>query len=168
MEKPIFYFDKLNIWDKVTMALYLLLSIGLWYYYDKTVSNKMQRDIVFNYAFGTQLFLYFFNYQSLRNLTVYAFWLAIGILHLYLYFQLKDNLVLQNFGGHSSTGLRNTLILLILFQILRIISAKTQGQELVCPGKSRTDLFDDRQITFIDIILFFIYFGAVIVLLFND
>ncbi|SOE23824.1 hypothetical protein SAMN06298216_4204 [Spirosomataceae bacterium TFI 002] len=168
MAQPIFYFDKLKTWDKVTIALYVLLSAGLYYYFDNTTNTKTQRDILFGYAFSTQIFFYFFNYESLRNLSVYTFWVAIGFIHLYLYFQLKDNQALLNVRGHSATGLRNTLVLLLLFQVLRFISARTQGQELVCPSKSRTDLFDDRQITFIDFILFVIYIGSTLILLFYD
>lgn len=77
--------------------------------------------------------------------------------------------MLQNAQGHSATGFRNTILLLLLFQVLRFISAKTQGQELVCPSKgSRTDIFDERKATFIDFVLFVIYIGTFIILLFND
>jgi len=169
MPQPIFYFDKLKTWDKVTIVLYLFLSIGLWYYFDNAISSKTQRDILFGYAFGTQFFLYFLNYKSLRNLTVYFLWVLIGILHLFIYFQFKDNPLLQNVRGHSATGLRNTIILLLLFQVLRFVSAKTQGLELVCPSKgSKTDLFDERQVTFIDFVLFVIYIGTTIILVVND
>lgn len=153
----------------MTIVLYLFLSIGLLYYFGNATNNKTQRDILLGYAFGTQFFLYFFNYKSLRNLTVYTFWVAIGIIHLYIYIQLKDNQTLLNVRGHSATGLRNTLILLFLFQVLRFISAKTQGQELVCPSKgSRTDLFDERKVTFVDFILFITYIGTTILLLLRD
>ncbi len=169
MRQPIFYFDKLKTWDKVTIVLYVLLSAGLWSYFNSTTNTKTQQDILFGYAFGTQFFFYSFNYKSLRNLTVYTFWVTIGIIHLYFYYQLKDNQALLNARGHSATGLRNTLVLLLLFQVLRFISARTQGQELVCPTKgSWTDLFDDRRITLIDFILFVIYIGSTLILLFND
>ena len=166
MTQPIFYFDKLKTWDKVTIVLYLFLSLGLWYYFDNATSIQAQRDIIFFYGLGTQFFLYLFNYKSLRNLTVYVFWVLIGLLHLFLYFQLKDNPVLQNVRGNSATVLRNTIILLLLFQVLRFVSAKTQGVELVCPSKGfKDDMFNDRPLTFIDCVLFIIYIGATIILL---
>lgn len=165
MPLPIFYFSKLNLWDKVTILLYLLLSVVLWYYFDNTTSSKIQRKILFGYTFGTQLFLYGLNYKSLRNLTVYFFWIGIGVIHLLFYFQLKDNQLLKNFHGHSPTGLRNTLILLLLFQILRFISARTQGMELVSPSRGSTrDIFDDRRITLLDFIFFVVYVGSVLFL----
>ena len=169
MPQPIFYFDKLKTWDKVTIVLYLILSAGLWYYFHNATNTKIQRDILFGYALGTQFFFYFFNYRSLRNLTVYFFWVAIGIIHLYLYFQLKDNHALLNVRGHSAIGLRNTLVLLLLFQVLRFISARTQGQELVFPSKgSSSDLFDERRTTIIDVILFLVYLGSTIILVVID
>ncbi|KJF44309.1 hypothetical protein [Draconibacterium sediminis] len=170
MEKQIFYFGKTTKWDRITIFLYLILSIGLTVYYRNNPLNyKLHRDILFAYAFGTHFFLYLFNYKSLRNLKVYFVWFAFGLIQLFIYFKLKDIDYLQNVKGHASTGLRNTVPLLILFQILRFISAKTQGQELVAPGKgSTTDLFDERRITIIDFIAFAIYMAAMILLFFYD
>lgn len=167
MERPIFRFKKLKTWDKVTMGLYVLISIILWYYFENGTSNKMKCDVLFCYSFGTQFFLYGLNYKSLRNLLVYIFWIVIGLIHLFFYFQLKDVAMFQRPGGHIATGLRNTIILLLFFQVLRFISLKIQGQELVCPSKySKTDTFDDREVTIIDFILFFVYVGMIIFLLF--
>lgn len=169
MKQSIFKFKKLNTWDKVTMALYVLISIILWYYFENGTSNKTRGDILFGYSFGTQFFLYGLNYKSLRNLLVYIFWIVIGLIHLFFYFQLKDVAMFQRPGGHIAIGLRNTIIMLSFFQVLRFISLKIQGQELVCPSKySRTDTFDDREVTQVDFFLFFIYVGMLIILLFND
>ncbi|MHC1732685.1 MAG: hypothetical protein AB9888_11760 [Bacteroidales bacterium] len=170
MEKQIFYFDKTTKWDKITILLYIVLSIGLTVYYrNNPLDYKLQRDVLFAYTFGTHLFLYLFNYKSLRNLKVYFIWFALGLIHLLIYFKLKDVSYLQNVKGHASTGLRNTVLLLILYQILRFISAKTQGQELVAPARgSTTDFFDDRRVTIIDFIAFAIYLAAMILLLFYD
>ena len=64
MEKPIFYFDKTTKWDKITILLYILLSIGLTVYYmNNSLDNKLQRGILFGYAIGTHFFLYMFNYK---------------------------------------------------------------------------------------------------------
>lgn len=169
MKQSKFNFKKLNTWDKVTMVLYVLISIILWYYFENVTSNKTKRDVLFWYSFGTQFFLYAFNYKSLRNLLVYIFWIVIGLIHLFFYFQLKDVAMFQMPGGHIATGLRNTIFMLLFFQVLRFISLKTQGQELVCPSKySRTDIFDDREVTQVDFFLFFIYVGMIMILLFND
>jgi hypothetical protein len=90
---------------------------------------------------------------------------VIALAHLLLYFQLKDNPELQNVRGHAATGLRNTIILLLLYQVLRIISVNTQKQELVAPTRGgTTDIFEGRRITFIDFVLFTVYFATAIIL----
>ena len=66
--------------------------------------------------------------------------------------------------GQAAHGLQFTWLLLILFQILRFISAKAQNQELVAPSKTTTDLWDDRRITFVDGALFAVYMVVMIVL----
>lgn len=169
MKRSIFHFKKFNTWDKVTMILYVLISIILWYYFENVTSNKTKRDVLFWYSLGTQFFLYALNYKSLRKLLVYIFWILIGLIHLFIYFQLKDVAMFQMPGGHVATGLRNTIILLLFFQVLRFISLKIQGQELVCPSKySRTDTFDDREVTQFDYFLFIVYIGATFILLFSN
>jgi hypothetical protein len=164
MSKPVFYFTKLNTWDIATMSIYTLLSVALWYVFD---SN--QGKLLFLYTITTHLFLYYFNYKSLRNLTVYLFWFAFGMIHLYTYFQLKDVEALEGVNAHSATGLRNTVVLLILFQILRMISAYVQGQELVpVSAYGGIDFSDFRRPTIIDFMLFNIYMIATVLLLFFD
>lgn len=168
MKKPIFYFERTTNWDRITIFLYLILSIGLsLYYYNRPFDHKLQRDILFSYSIGTHFFLYLINYKSLRNLKVYFIWFVFGFIHLIIYLKLKDIDYLKNLNSHASTGLRNTVPLLILFQILRFFSAKTIGQELVAlsPG-STTDLFDERKITVIDSIAFAVYMAVTILLLF--
>lgn len=81
-------------------------------------------------------------------------------------FQVKRHRLFEEYMGHAAIGLRNTVPLLILFQILRFISARTIGQELVAVGRaSTTDLFEERRITIIDFIAFAIYIISLIILL---
>lgn len=168
MPQPIFYFDKLTAWDKVTIVLYLLVSLGVLFYFDSSPSVGARHKVLFFYAFGTQIFLYVLNYKSLRNLTVYLFWMGIGMIHLFVYFLLNYDHPYHSFKGDPTISLRNTYILLLLFQVLRFISAKTQGLELVCPTKaSRTDFFDERKVTFIDYLLSLLYFCAMFGLYMN-
>lgn len=164
MTKPIFHFDKLRPFDKWTIGLYLILTLRLSNYFLSTENVASKRDLIFGYAFLTQLALYGFCYKSLRNTTVFFVWVVIGLFHLYLYNTLKDDTTLQMFRGHSTTPLRNTLPLLVLHQILRVVSLKIQGQELVSPSRGfTTDLFDERKVNWLDFILFFTYCGFAIV-----
>jgi hypothetical protein len=167
MKQSIFYFETLKLWDKISIVLYFILSFGIWYFFNNTTNVSLQRNILTGYTLGTHIFIYFLNYKSLRNLTVYLLWILISILHLIFYFQLKDYPLLQNVHGHSATGLRNTFLLLLLFKVLRLISIKIQSVELVCPSRaSKTDLFDERKVTYLDFILFVIYIVVAIFLLF--
>lgn len=161
MLQPIFYFDRLDLWDKLSILFYVVLTATCGYFFFYSNSSGTNRELLLFYTLGTQLLLYLLNYKSLRNLTVYLIWICFALVHLYLYFQLKDNPELMNFRGHAATGLRNTVILLLLYQVLRIISLNTQRQELVAPTRGgTTDIFEGRKITFVDFLLFAIYFAT--------
>lgn len=161
MPQQIFYFNKLNSWDKITTICYVVLTAFLMYFFLSINSGRSNRTLLLAYALGTQFFLYLLNYKSLRNLTVYLVWILFSLCHLYFYYQLKDDPSLLNVRGHAASGLRNTIILLSLFQVLRFISIRTQRQELVAPTRGgQTDIFDGRRLTFIDYTLFVVYFGV--------
>jgi hypothetical protein len=162
MTKPIFYFEKSDTFDKWSIGLYSGFTLLLFYVFE------IEKDFIFGYALLTQLFLYIVCYRSLRNLTVYFLWIGIGLFHFYLYQIFKDDPTLQMLRGHAAMPLRNTIPLLLIFQILRFLSLKIQGQELVSPSKgSATDLFDERKVNWLDIVFFFTYLGCLIGLTFN-
>jgi len=157
--------DALRTYDKWSIRVYCIISLlfGLILVFGSDEAKKL--DIVY-YTIGTQFFLYFFNYKSLRNLKVFGFWALMSILHLGLYFILRDDPLLMLAQVHAAIGLRNTIILLMLFQLLRFVSLAVQNEELVCPSKgSNADLLDNREATFIDGICLVIYITALIVLL---
>jgi hypothetical protein len=142
-----------------------MLSLGLSYYLLTELNVDKKADVIFIYGLGTHLILYTFLYKSLRNLTVFFIWLLFGLLHLLAYFELKDNTALQMFNGHSTTPLRNTIPLLVLYQMLRLVSLKIRGQELVVPNKiSRTDMFDERQPTWVDFVYLIIFWTVSILI----
>lgn len=151
--------EPLKTWDKVSIASFILLSLVIWYFFPQ-LSIARQRDTIYFYALGTQLFLYLFNYISLRNFRVYLFWFFVGVVHFATFLNLKNDYALSYLPMHSANGLRNTLILLILFQGLRFWSLEKQGMELVCPSRHGTDIFDTRKIKPLDMLLFFLYLFA--------
>jgi len=61
-------------------------------------------------------------------------------------------------NGNASQGLRNTVVMLVLFQVLRFVSLKIQNLELVPADRSGFNDLDERIISMADYILFFIYF----------
>lgn len=147
------------------MFFYVLLSIEFCLFLTHAKSETQNHSLYF-YAFFTQLFLYGFFYKAMRNLKIYIFCLAIGMLHFCLYYLLKENASLISFHNNTIITLRNTVILLIIFQLLRFISLQTQKQELACPSSKNKTVFHERYNTRIDTILLLIYLAATILLMF--
>jgi hypothetical protein len=165
MTKPVFHFDKLKPLDIWTLGLYLVLTVGLACYLVSTEDIVNKRNWIFGYALGSQLALYGLNYKSLRNLTVFFLWTGIGILHLYFYYHLKNDTSLEMARGHAAIPLRNTIPLLIIHQLLRLVSLKIQHKELVVPSRGfDSDIYGERRVNWLDFILFILYVGCVIAL----
>jgi hypothetical protein len=117
--------------------------------------------VLVGYTIGTHLFIYLFNYHSLRNLSVYLIWIFFGVGHFIAFMYLKDYDQLRMVKGHAANGLKGTIILLVIFQILRIISLNIQHQELVAPNRGGgIDIFEERSVNWLDYILFVIYMAC--------
>ena len=164
MKHSLIYFEPLKIWDKWTIAIYALLTILVYFACTGKIYFSDIRGLIFGYALGTHYFIYFFNYQSLRNMYVFLIWVIFGIIHLLGYLFLKNDPTLEMTKVHSAIGLRNTLILLFIFQMLRVISVNIQHQEFVALSKSKTDLFEGRKVTIVDFLIFVIYVAATMLL----
>lgn len=164
MRKNIFYFETLKRFDYISITVYILISLillGCCY----QASAEANKALIFAYGLGTCIFLYGFGYRSLRNLTVYFIWIGIALVHLLIYFQVKDDAGLAMENAHAAIGLRNTLPMLMLFQILRFINIKIQNQELVAPARgSNTDIFNERSVNIADISSFIIYLTTLTIL----
>lgn len=158
MSTSLFSTKSLGKWDKATISIYITLSILLAYSYKDGNDNGLPGMLIFGYAIFTHMFLYLYNYISLRNFKVYTIWLIISIFHFVAYLYLKSDVTLQYENGHAAIGLRNTIILLILIQILRYLSLVTQGQELVAPSRKNKDIFNERIVSPVDVLLFLAYF----------
>ena len=166
MQKPLFYVDKVKAWEIIILIFYVLLSVEA-YFFLRLANNETQNHCLYFYAFFTQLFLYGGFYKAMRNLKVYILFLIIGILHLFLYYLLKENAALIGLDNTKVIPLRNTVILLFLFQFLRYISLRTQKQELVSIRRyGKRDIFNERETTRIDSILYIIYITSTFLLLF--
>lgn len=169
---PIFYFKKPSLFDKWSIGVYLVLTLGLAIYWLQIDNQANKSAILFTYGVITQFLIYGVLYKSLRNLTVFSIWLLIGLVHFYGYCELRTDVTLIATDGHSALPLRNTIPLLILFQFLRFISLKIQHQELVCPGKpskwDKTDLYSEREINWLDYVLLVIYVACAIALNVED
>ncbi len=158
MNKPIFYFDKPGKWDLITILLYLGLTAFIFL---TRISTNM--GWVFAYSIGKQFFIYF-NYKSLRKFNIWLIWFLFSLMHLYIYREFVNLPELQMPRGPAANGLQFTWLLLVLFQFLRFISAKIQNQELVAPSQTGRDIWDNRKITDVDGMLFFIYLVTMLLL----
>ena len=96
---------------------------------------------------------------------IYLFIFIIGVLHLYLFFILKENASLIGLKNNIVISLRNTIILLIIFKFLQFVSLKTQNQELVSIGRNNKDVYGTRNVTRVDYILEIIYITVTFILL---
>ncbi|MET3979361.1 hypothetical protein ABIB62_001947 [Mucilaginibacter sp. UYP25] len=160
MKRSIFYFEKFRPWDIWTIVIYATISFYVFFNLDKNILSF--------YANVTCLFIYLFNYKSLRNLSVYLVWLIFGIYQFcaYLYLRNDDSLIMKQ-GGNAASGLRNVIISIVLFQVLRILSLNIQNQELVAPTRGGvTDVFGERPLTSVDYVFFLIYMGCFLGLIF--
>jgi hypothetical protein len=128
----------------------LLLSLFIfWYSLRNTLIIDKKVNLINFYAFSTQFCLYLFNYRSLRNWNVYFCWLAIAVVHLILYVLISKYLASNFEQSLSVIRLRNTLILLLLFQLFQYINVKLIGCGLVVPNgrgpDMRMDLWGERK-----------------------
>ncbi|MES2276413.1 MAG: hypothetical protein V4592_10345 [Bacteroidota bacterium] len=151
MRKPFIFFEKLKEWEIIVPLLYGILTF--------LIFNNVEEagSFISMYVILSQLFLYLFLYVSLRNFTTYLIWCAFALIHAVLYFKLKDNPALQMYRGNEASGLINTIILLVLFQLLRFFSFKIQGREFVAPSKNGIDLFENKSVTYADYTICLIY-----------
>ncbi|WP_289056155.1 hypothetical protein [Carboxylicivirga marina] len=156
---------KFTLYDKISMTVYLLLTGFITYKAIFDSCNDTTSAWLIGYSVGTPLFLYLANYHSLRNIRVYLIWLGFSIYHLVLYLRLIeiDCLILPR--GNAASGLRFTILYLVLWQVLRLVHLKLTNIELVAPSRGGSfDFFDNRRINILDYLAFAIYMGLFIIL----
>lgn len=158
MERNFFYSESFNWWDKWTIFIYALITGCICYMLTQNITVNMRRWI-FAYGIVTHLFIYFFNYRSLRNFNVFIVWCFFAALHFYIFLHFQDFMIFKMRNGNALTPLRNTIILLCVFQLLRFISIKISNQELVSPARGgKTDIWNERKPNGIDFISLIVYF----------
>jgi hypothetical protein len=160
IDKPFIHSEELTLFDKWSIGIYLLMTILVATSYD-LIDVGSAHIIILIYAWILQLCTYFFLYRSLRNFRCYLIWFGFSMVHLAMYFLMRNDQRLQSVQHSPVALLRNTFVLLLFFQVLRYISLKTQHMELVMISKtSNTDDLDHRNIMRIDRALFLAYFAA--------
>ena len=153
-----------RFWEIVILIAYIFLSVEFIYFL-RFAGIKSQENYLSAYAIITQFLVYTIAYRTLRNIKMYIYILLIGGLHLLIYFILLKNAQLIGLYNSNIPALRNTLISILIFQFLRFISLKTQHQELVCITRNKKDIFEERETTVMDSVLFLIYLSSICILL---
>jgi hypothetical protein len=146
-ENKLFKRHKIDYLNFISIGICLCFSI--YFLAAEPVEFDTRKPIVF-YSFGLYFFTLFFNYKALRNLNVWIIWIGLSILQIGLYYKQG----LDNTDWPAIRGLRNFWIFLIAFQILRWTSLKFQKKEFVTLSRTKTDLYDDRRFTRLDMLLF--------------
>jgi hypothetical protein len=157
IQKPFFYFEELKDFDKVAIGAYGIFTVVLIFVFF-FADDKTKQFVLIMYCILPQLFIYFFLYVSLRNFTAYLIWFAFGLLNLILFFFFKSNERLNMVRGNPAWELLNTIILLWLFQVLRFLSLKVQKREFRTVSRNGKDLFENKDISGTDYLIFIIYF----------
>jgi hypothetical protein len=156
---PFFYNQPLTRVDKFTLFIYTILTLALIGFY---LFNKDDSGVwLMGYAVLTQLFSFFFLYVALRNAAFFLVVYGFGLIHLIMYFLMVDHFAIQTVNFSYLATLRNTIVLLTFFQVLRWLSIKIQNREFVVPTKGGdTDLIENKKTSFADYVFLFIYIGA--------
>jgi hypothetical protein len=158
--KQFLYANQLKQWDIITIVIYGLFTFGVFVACSFGSVDSAQITLL-AYIVITQLGIYFFLYGPLRNFKLYLIWCGFGILHVMMYFVFRGNHKLDMVKGNPSAALLNTIILLLLFQVLRFLSIKMQLRELVAPSKGGDyDIAYNIKVSITDKILFLVYMGA--------
>lgn len=155
LKKPLFYFEALTPWDSIAILIYGIATIVFAVYNYYGVSSNRVAFLIF-YTTIPQVFNYLLNYTSLRNFKSFLIWCGFGLVHVGLFFLLKNDPVYDG----ARNLLLNTILLLFLYQLLRIASRKIQNRELAMPSKDFKDLFDNADVMFWHFVFFVIYYGS--------
>ena len=136
--------DNPNIREISHIIVYLLLTVYISY----VCLNREEGGMVVSlYSLFTTFLLYGFYDKPLRKIKVYLIWVIISIFHFWLYYRCSsfwsEEIILLN----SLDSLKYTIVILVYYQICRVINIKLKGYEFIVPlrGKSET-----RKATFLD------------------
>ena len=152
----------LNKSDKIIFSIYIVLT-AITFSFLLSNKNDTVEKWVLCYGYLTHLLFYLFLYVSLRNLKTFLIWIGISLFHLFLYFHFYRTSapVASKF---SLMPLRNTTILLVIFQLLRWTFLKIKKVNLVMPSRSGKDLFEERVPGFLDFLWLLFYMTVFFVL----
>lgn len=146
MLEKLFNKEKFSIKNLLFMAIYIIVSFFIYVYFE--VTKNPQKSILIFYTFLTHFYLIAFDYRAIRKIKYFCFWLLVGIVHFVIYLKINENTTYAFVNGTAANGFRTTLLLLLFFQFVRLLSFEVQGVDYVLPQRhSRMDMFEEREYT---------------------
>jgi len=152
--------ENLILNEIIAIIIYLVISLAILLVFNFSNNIELKKTLLSFYSSSTILFLYIFGYKSFRKMIFTQIWIFISLTHLIFFLLTKDNIDLFYKRGSAVNIFGYTLIAIILIQLFRFISLKTQNKELVCPSRNGIDMFDNRETNFFDFIFFLFYILA--------
>jgi hypothetical protein len=160
--KPFFCYEKLPLIEKTPIFLYAVFTSALIVIYNVCDSEFIVGSII-AYIVVSQLLTYLFLYTVLRNLAMYLPFLLISVLHLIIYLGFIKIHQVSDKHFNVPLSLLSTVLMLLLFQLLRFFSLKIQKREFLSIAKSGSDgldLIENKKVSVIDFMIFAIYMGT--------
>ncbi|KAA9338573.1 hypothetical protein F0P96_07010 [Hymenobacter busanensis] len=152
-----FYNQQITPAAVLVLLVYALLSGFLFWSFLSEPHALEFRPLLLVYTLGTQFWFLLFGFRQLRNITLYLTWCCWGLAHLLAYFALNHT------SGYEGP-LRNTLVLLLLFQGLRYLSLRLRQVDFI-PAVGKPPWYvDGRRATGVDFLLTHLYMGIILLL----
>ena len=143
--------DDFERWDIISIVLYLLITAYVTYLcFNEGTDRRIAPSV---YSSCSTFLLFAILHESLRKIKVYTVWIIISIFHIWLYYRCSMFLDEETITSNSLGSLRYTIVVLVYYQICRIINIKITGLEFVTPRGN----FDRRRAGFLDYVYFVIF-----------
>lgn len=157
-------FDKPLKTDVILVVVYVVITLLLFLntYYNSNFSGN--KKIILAYIVFSQMSIYSLFYRGLRNGYLFIVHVLLGILEIIFWQIFRDEPQLQFEIGFAGTGLRYTLILIVLFQTLRLLHLEFFKSELETVMHGGRSLFEERKLKWSDWLCGALYFMTMIFL----
>jgi len=134
--KSFVYFERLKLPDIIITTVCFVYSIIIFLVY-YLGSYETAFNLSAMHIFLSQLGAFVFMFTLLRNFTFYLIWIGFAVLHFVMYYLFSSN---HKFEIERANTFLNTIILLVVFQMLRYLSLKIQKREFRVPQRNKVGI----------------------------
>jgi hypothetical protein len=160
--------EKLNLNEIRFVVIYIIISLLILICCNSNVGIEFKKILIIMYSFISQYLLVSFGYKSIRKLNFFLLSICIGLIHLGVYISNSNKTEYNFVNGSAFIGMKLTLFTIAFYYLLRVISLKIQNKELDCPTSSGIELLGYNRTTFVDGLLYFILYAAIMFFLFGN